>query len=167
MRTKDLAKVTSTFKGFGTATTADHYMGYQLSNGEWSLGTRTRDLPMPGALVQYRTPGYTWQTTVSTGGHRQEDTGRRSHGGHTRETWNAAVSGPAFATTCDTSYSKLNFHMTFTLILVFFRTLMLRTPMGMRVRYDALGAAAVKAFGHESWPDIINGRIAHPDFLMR
>jgi subtilisin family serine protease len=98
VRVKDLAQVTSTFKGSGAATTGRHYLTYKQPGGDWSGSTLTRNVPMPGTLVQYRTPGYTWQTMMESGSHSQMDAGRRSGGGHTRETWNAAVSGLSFAT---------------------------------------------------------------------
>ncbi|GAA0930027.1 S8 family serine peptidase [Nonomuraea longicatena] len=97
-RTKDLAKVTTTHRGAGVAATGRHYVAHEWAENDWSFGIGTPNVTLPGTLIQYRTPGLTWQSALGTGNAFTEDTGRRLAGGHTRETWNAAVSGPSFAT---------------------------------------------------------------------
>ncbi|GAA0937500.1 S8 family serine peptidase [Nonomuraea longicatena] len=97
-RTEDLAKVTTTFRGAGVATTGAHSVASEWTEGRWTYDARTPDLPMPGTLIQYRTPAIAWRSILATGNFRVMDTGRRLAAGHTRETWNAAVSGPSFAT---------------------------------------------------------------------
>jgi subtilisin family serine protease len=97
-RTKDLAKVTTTYRGAGVAATGAHLVTYAWAKDRWSYDIRTPGVPMPGTLIQYRTPGLTWRSALVTGRSRITDTGRLLDGGHSRETWNAAVSGPSFAT---------------------------------------------------------------------
>ncbi|GAA0935736.1 S8 family serine peptidase [Nonomuraea longicatena] len=97
-RTEDLAKVSTTFRGAGVATTGTHSVAFEWGENRWTYNAETPRVTLPGTLTQYRTPGLTWRSTLATGRSRLMDTGRRVDGGHTRETWNAAVSGPSFAT---------------------------------------------------------------------
>jgi hypothetical protein len=96
-RTKDLAKVTTTHRGAGVSATGRHYAAHEWADDDWSFGFGIAGVPLPGTLIQYRTPGLRWLSALGIGNAFTVDSGRRLGGGHSRETWNAAVSGPSFA----------------------------------------------------------------------
>ncbi|MFC4015025.1 S8 family serine peptidase [Nonomuraea purpurea] len=97
-RTSDLVKVTATNRGPGTAAKATVLLGTIFPGFTWPFLTPTPDVDLPGTLTSYRSPGFTWDTEFRTGTATLVGSDRylkaRSH----NEMWNAAVTGPAFAT---------------------------------------------------------------------
>ncbi|MFF3670021.1 S8 family serine peptidase [Microtetraspora malaysiensis] len=97
-RTRDLVKVTATYRASGVAATGSVWTGPRLSGLDWAWESPTHEVGLPGTVTHYRTPGFTWNTEVTTGTSWVRDTGRQLDRGPVRETWNTAVTGPAFAT---------------------------------------------------------------------
>ncbi|MEV4110648.1 S8 family serine peptidase [Nonomuraea sp. NPDC049695] len=98
VRQRDLAKVTATYRASGTAATGLPMAGPDLAGESpgFVLGWLVGDIPLPGTLVQYRTPGLTYQSGLQIGTSLIFDGGRRAERGETGEVWNAAVTGPSF-----------------------------------------------------------------------
>ncbi|MEV1249895.1 S8 family serine peptidase [Nonomuraea sp. NPDC049750] len=96
-RQKDLAKVTATYRAAGAAATGTPMSG--LRNPDFpgsTLGPLVGDITLPGTLIQYRTPGLTYESGLQVGTSLMFDGGKALKRGQTSEVWNAAVIGPAF-----------------------------------------------------------------------
>ncbi|MFF4988194.1 S8 family serine peptidase [Streptosporangium saharense] len=96
-RKRDLAKITATYRASGTSAVGtpvaglpiDGYPGSSLS---WLVG----DLPLPGTLVHYRTPGVVYESGLQVGDSVVFGAPEPARRGQTSETWNTAVTGPSF-----------------------------------------------------------------------
>ncbi|MFB9630487.1 S8 family serine peptidase [Nonomuraea helvata] len=98
-RTKDLDKMTTTLRGAGTAAKGTYFVSNAVDGIPYGLLTPTNDVPLPGTLTQYRTPGYKWFSALQVGESAvSEAAAKPIRDGHARETWGVAVSGPSFAT---------------------------------------------------------------------
>ncbi|WP_188191403.1 S8 family serine peptidase, partial [Nonomuraea sp. SYSU D8015] len=96
-RQKDLAKVTATYRASGVAATGTPMAGLRVVDFPGaSLAAPIGDIPLPGTLVHYRTPGLTFESGLQVGTSLMFDGGRLMRRGHTSEVWNAAVTGPSF-----------------------------------------------------------------------
>jgi subtilisin family serine protease len=94
---RDLAKVTMTYRAPGAAATGTPVGS--LGDGSTpaiSLMPLVGDIPLPGTLVHYRTPGMTYESGLQAGTSLTFDGGRLAQRGETSEVWNAAVIGPSF-----------------------------------------------------------------------
>ncbi|MEU7002335.1 S8 family serine peptidase [Nonomuraea sp. NPDC046570] len=97
-RQRDLAKVTATYRASGVAAKGMPSFGPRLEDSEFPfMESPLTEVDLPGTLTHYRTPGLVWDSVFSVGTSVVADGGRVMKGGHTRETWNVAVSGPSFA----------------------------------------------------------------------
>ncbi|MEU4230089.1 S8 family serine peptidase [Nonomuraea sp. NPDC026600] len=98
-RVKDLDKVTTTFRGAGTAAKGDYFVAAvpdaSMPNG---FLTSTNDVPLPGTLTEYRTRGYKWSSALQVGESVVMGAAKPTGSGDDRQTWGVAVSGPSFAT---------------------------------------------------------------------
>ncbi|MGV9308269.1 S8 family serine peptidase [Nonomuraea sp. NPDC003727] len=97
-RTRDLVKLTATYRAAGVATTGSVWAGARNPASGMSWEFPTHEVPLPSTFTHYRTPGFVWGTEVRAGKSWVRDTGRRLDRGPVQETWNVAVTGPAFAT---------------------------------------------------------------------
>ncbi|MFF0310456.1 S8 family serine peptidase [Streptosporangium sp. NPDC004379] len=96
-RRKELAKISTTYRASGVAATGMPLAGTLFPEFPGSsLTPLVYDLPLPGTLVQYRTPGVTYESGLQTGTSLTFDGGRRAKRGESGEVWNAAVTGPSF-----------------------------------------------------------------------
>ncbi|MGV9534611.1 S8 family serine peptidase [Streptosporangium sandarakinum] len=98
-RQKDLAMVSSTFRASATAATGLPLSGSRFRD-DWPvfLVSPAQDMDLPGMLTYYRTPGLTWDSMLELGTYTLADGGQAMKPGQrTRQTWNAAVTGPATA----------------------------------------------------------------------
>ncbi|MFC5824190.1 S8 family peptidase [Nonomuraea insulae] len=96
-RQQDLAKTTMTFRAPGAAATGTPMSS--LGDGSApaaSLLPLVGDIPLPGTLVHYRTPGMTYESGLAVGTSLTFDVGRLAKRGETSEVWNTAVIGPSF-----------------------------------------------------------------------
>ncbi|WP_433413877.1 S8 family serine peptidase [Microtetraspora malaysiensis] len=96
-RQQDLAKVSTTYRASGVAATGTpmagpHYEEFPAMN----LIPLVGDLPLPGTLIQYRTPGLTYASGLQVGTAVTFDGGTLMKRGQTSDVWNAAVTGPSF-----------------------------------------------------------------------
>ncbi|MEU9833178.1 S8 family serine peptidase [Streptosporangium sp. NPDC048047] len=95
-RQKELAKISTTYRASGVAATGTPLAGLPFPGFPGSsLGSLVHDLPLPGTLVQYRTPGVTYESGLETGTSLLFDGGTAKRG-ESEEVWNAAVTGPSF-----------------------------------------------------------------------
>ncbi|MEU1390711.1 MULTISPECIES: S8 family serine peptidase [unclassified Nonomuraea] len=97
-RVKDLDKVTTTFRGAGTAAKGTYFVATAIEGLSDGFLTPTNDVPLPGKLTEYRTRGHKWSSALRVG--ESAVTGATEPTGHgrDRQTWGVAVSGPSFAT---------------------------------------------------------------------
>ncbi|MGI5289758.1 S8 family serine peptidase [Nonomuraea polychroma] len=96
-RVKDLDKVTTTFRGAGTAAKGTYFAANAIEGISDGFLTPTNDVPLPGKLTEYRTRGHKWSSALRIG--ESAVTGAtRPTGDGDRQTWGVAVSGPSFAT---------------------------------------------------------------------
>ncbi|MEV0613539.1 S8 family serine peptidase [Nonomuraea sp. NPDC050404] len=93
-RTRDMVKATETYRSSSGPGTL--WSGPVL--GDISGGASTSDIPLPGRLTRYLTPGFAWHDEFSTGGLVEYGVGpvRDKDFG---QVYNAAVTGPSFAIT--------------------------------------------------------------------
>ncbi|NBF00189.1 hypothetical protein FE391_43195 [Nonomuraea sp. KC401] len=97
VRQQDLAKVTATYRAPGTAVTGVPMATLEIGQPvATSLDSLVGEIPLPGKLVHYRTPGLSYGSGLQTGTSIIFDGGRRAERGETDEVWNAAVIGPSF-----------------------------------------------------------------------
>ncbi|MFD1535701.1 S8 family serine peptidase [Nonomuraea guangzhouensis] len=98
-RVKDLDKVTTTFRGAGTAAKGDYFAAV-VPDDSMPDGflTPTKDVPLPGTLTEYRTRGYKWSSALQVGESMVMGAAKPIGSGDDRQTWGVAVSGPSFAT---------------------------------------------------------------------
>ncbi|MEV0233375.1 S8 family serine peptidase [Nonomuraea sp. NPDC050786] len=98
VRQRDLAKITATYRASGVAATGSPQAGPDFAGESpgFVLGPLVDDIPLPGTLIHYRTPGLTYQSGLQVGTSLIFDGGRRAERGETKEVWNAAVTGPSF-----------------------------------------------------------------------
>ncbi|MFC7592000.1 S8 family serine peptidase [Nonomuraea antimicrobica] len=97
-KVKDLDKVTTTFRGAGTAATGDYYV--TVAPDDDPMGgflTPTKGVPLPGTLTEYRTRGHKWGGALGVGASMVRETVKPIRD-RARQTWGVAVSGPSFAT---------------------------------------------------------------------
>ncbi|WP_188194099.1 S8 family serine peptidase, partial [Nonomuraea sp. SYSU D8015] len=94
-RQKDLAKVTATYRASGVAAMGTPAGGVRHSSLGGFMLPLVGDISLPGTLVHYRTPGLTYDSGIEIGTALIIDGGRLMKRGHTREVWNAAVTGPS------------------------------------------------------------------------
>ncbi|MEV7908112.1 hypothetical protein, partial [Streptomyces anulatus] len=96
-RQRDLAKVSMTYRASGVAATGTPMAGLQVAGFPGSsLGSLAGDIPLPGTLIHYRTPGLTYESGLQVGTALTFDGGRLMKRGQTGEVWNTAVTGPSF-----------------------------------------------------------------------
>ncbi|WP_052424080.1 S8 family peptidase [Nonomuraea candida] len=96
-RRKELAKVTASYRASGAAATGTAEVSLHVGGLLGALPVSSvHGIALPGRLVHYRTPGLTFASTLKTGAARIADGGTFAKKGHTREVWNAAVTGPSF-----------------------------------------------------------------------
>ncbi|MEU7858221.1 S8 family serine peptidase [Nonomuraea sp. NPDC049141] len=94
---QDLAKVTTTYRALGATATGSAMVSLGSDNASASsLTALVENIPLPGTLIHYRTPGMTYQSGLEVGTSLIFDVGRLAKRGETREVWNAAVIGPSF-----------------------------------------------------------------------
>ncbi|GAA3714297.1 S8 family serine peptidase [Nonomuraea antimicrobica] len=97
-KVKDLDKVTTTFRGAGTAATGTYLVSAILDDIlPGAVLTPTRDVPLPGTLTEYRTRGYEWGGALWVGESAGIEAAKPTRD-RARQTWGVAVSGPSFAT---------------------------------------------------------------------
>ncbi|WP_433216680.1 S8 family serine peptidase [Microtetraspora malaysiensis] len=97
VRQKDLAKVSTTYRASGVAATGTPMAGLRDEDLPGaSLMPLVGDIPLPGTLIQYRTPGLTYESGLQVGTSLTFDGGTLMQRGQTSEVWNAAVTGPSF-----------------------------------------------------------------------
>ncbi|MEV0148684.1 MULTISPECIES: S8 family serine peptidase [unclassified Nonomuraea] len=101
VRTRDLVKVSATYRAPGGSGTAVVLVGPRLPGASWAGGawmSHSPDMELPATMTHYRSPGFAWATDIMTGTHWvsgvSQVLGRRP----VTEVWNAAVTGPAFGT---------------------------------------------------------------------
>ncbi|MET8388499.1 S8 family serine peptidase [Streptosporangium canum] len=97
VRQQDLAKVTATYRASGVAAKGIPLTGPRFRDAESLLSGPLDGIDLPGTLTHYRTPGLVWDSALEVGTSMVADSGRAVKLGHTRETWNAAVTGPSLA----------------------------------------------------------------------
>ncbi|WP_066941653.1 S8 family serine peptidase [Microtetraspora fusca] len=96
-RQKDLAKVSTTYRASGVAATGTQMAGPRdEGHPGMYLTALVGDIPLPGTLIQYRTPGVTYESGLQVGTALTFDGGTLMKRGQTSEVWNAAVTGPSF-----------------------------------------------------------------------
>ncbi|WP_067137128.1 hypothetical protein [Microtetraspora malaysiensis] len=93
-RQQDLAKVSTTYRASGVAATGTPLAALHIPGA--SLMSLVGDIPLPGTLIQYRTPGVTYESGLQVGTSMTFDGGTLMKRGQTSEVWNAAVTGPSF-----------------------------------------------------------------------
>ncbi|GAA2285471.1 S8 family serine peptidase [Nonomuraea roseoviolacea subsp. roseoviolacea] len=97
-RTRDLTKVTATYRAPGAPAPATVLVAPRLPGLPWEAAwlEASPEMNRPATMTHYRTPGFAWASESWMGTHlvtgRSEVLGRRS----VTEVWNAAVTGPAF-----------------------------------------------------------------------
>ncbi len=97
-RTSDLVKVTATYRAAGTAAGGVAALGPRFPGLESMPLASTPAFDLPGTMTHFRTPGFTWDTQFRSGAYSVISTDRYEAAKAYREVWNAAVAGPAFAT---------------------------------------------------------------------
>ncbi|WP_219519458.1 S8 family serine peptidase [Nonomuraea ceibae] len=99
-RTSELVKVEASYRAPGTAARARAAVGVRLPGHPWNFvfPYASPAMDLPGTMTHYRTPGFAWTTEVGTGTHVVAGTTGVLQRGTVKETWNAAVTGPAFGT---------------------------------------------------------------------
>ncbi|GAA4229076.1 subtilisin family serine protease [Streptosporangium album] len=97
-RTSDLVKVTATYRASGTAARGAAALGPRFPGSDSAFLASTPAFDLPGTMTHYRTPGFTWDTQFRAGTYSVIGIDRYEAGRAHREVWNAAVAGPAFAT---------------------------------------------------------------------
>ncbi|MEU7739096.1 S8 family serine peptidase [Nonomuraea sp. NPDC049158] len=100
-RTRDLVKVSATYRAPGVPGTAEVMVGPLLPGGSWAGGAWLSESPevnLPATMTHYRTPGFAWETGITTGTHWVSDVSQVLGRRPITELWNAAVTGPAFGT---------------------------------------------------------------------
>ncbi|MFC4015130.1 S8 family serine peptidase [Nonomuraea purpurea] len=93
----DLAKVSATYRASGVAAKGVPRVGMRFRDDQeaiWLVSVRG-EVDLPGTLTHYRTPGQVWDSALEVGSAWLVDQGRAVRQGDTRETWNAAVTGPS------------------------------------------------------------------------
>ncbi|MEV4249714.1 S8 family serine peptidase [Streptosporangium canum] len=96
-RQKDLAKVSATYRASGVAAMGTPVAGLQAVGFPGSfLAPLAGDIPLPGTLIHYRTPGLTYESGLQVGTSLTFDGGKLMKRGQTGEVWNTAVTGPSF-----------------------------------------------------------------------
>lgn len=96
-RKRDLAKITATYRASGTAAVGTPMAGLPIDGYPGSfLGLLVGDIPLPGTLVHYRTPGVTYESGLQVGDSVVFGAPEPARRGRTGETWNTAVTGPSF-----------------------------------------------------------------------
>lgn len=97
VRQQDLAKVTATYRASGVAATGAPMAVLQIGQlSAASLGPLVGEIPLPGELIHYRTPGLTYEGGLQVGTSLIFDGGGLAERGQTSEVWNSAVIGPSF-----------------------------------------------------------------------
>ncbi|MFI9559254.1 S8 family peptidase [Nonomuraea endophytica] len=89
---KDLAKVTATYRAAAAQATGRPLVGLHGIAMDAPAG----EIALPGTLTHYLTPGVNYDSGLEVGTSIMSDGGRVMKRGHTREVWNAAVTGPSF-----------------------------------------------------------------------
>ncbi|MEU5866897.1 S8 family serine peptidase [Nonomuraea sp. NPDC047529] len=97
-RVKDLDKVTTTFRGAGTAAKGTYFVANAIEGVSDGFLTPTNDVPLPGKLTEYRTRGHKWSSALRVGESAVTGATGPTGDGRDRQTWGVAVSGPSFAT---------------------------------------------------------------------
>ncbi|MGA5763242.1 S8 family serine peptidase [Nonomuraea bangladeshensis] len=97
-RTSDLVKVSASYRASGTPAQGKAYVGPRLPGTDLASMLGSPSFGLPTTVTHYRTPGFTWDTEFGSGTSSLLGTDslldRRPRG----EVWNAAVTGPTFAT---------------------------------------------------------------------
>ncbi|WP_043620777.1 S8 family serine peptidase [Nonomuraea candida] len=97
-RRRDLAEITTTYRATGTQPTGRPLIGLVFHDlPGTSLWPVLDEIALPGTLVQYRTPGLTFESGLKTGPALLMGEAKVARRGHTTEVWNAAVTGPSFS----------------------------------------------------------------------
>ncbi|MEV0389302.1 hypothetical protein [Nonomuraea sp. NPDC050643] len=105
-RRADLAEVTAAYRGSGVAAKGTPLTGPRLGddpslflspvNGPVN-GPADGEIGLPGTRTYHRSPGFVWDSALEVGDSFLADGGRAVGRGHSREVWNAAVTGPSVA----------------------------------------------------------------------
>ncbi|MEU4570966.1 S8 family serine peptidase [Nonomuraea sp. NPDC023979] len=95
-RTRDMVKATETFRSAAPGATGALHSGPVLPGSDVGGGASTWDIPQPGSRTRYLTPGFAWNEEFSTGTLTEVGTGPVRDKDFT-QVWNAAVTGPSFA----------------------------------------------------------------------
>ncbi|WP_433512243.1 hypothetical protein ACQP2T_52245 [Nonomuraea sp. CA-143628] len=91
---RDLAKVTATYRGPRESGTPKLGESSRFSPGS-NLRSPVGEIPLPGTLVQYLTPGVTYESGLQVGDALMFGGSREAKRGESRgEVWNTAVVGP-------------------------------------------------------------------------
>ncbi|MFE0145552.1 S8 family serine peptidase [Nonomuraea sp. NPDC059007] len=91
-RQRDLAKVTTTYRAAAVEATGTPLVGLHGIGLDAPVG----EIALPGTLTHYRSPGLIYDSGLEAGTSIMFDGGKLMKRGHTREVWNAAVTGPSF-----------------------------------------------------------------------
>ncbi len=95
-RTRDMVKVTETYRSSVPGATGALYSGPVLPGSDLSGAMGASAIPLPSSLTRYLTPGFAWNDEFNTGGLVELGTGPVRDEDFT-QVWNAAVTGPSFA----------------------------------------------------------------------
>ncbi|MEO3872621.1 S8 family serine peptidase [Nonomuraea sp. B12E4] len=95
-RQQDLERVTATYRASGMAATGTPMAVLQTGEPDASWLHQLLEIPLPGKLTHYRTPGLTYQSGLQFGTSLIFDGGRLAKRGRRSEVWNTAVIGPSF-----------------------------------------------------------------------
>ncbi|MBN6056147.1 S8 family serine peptidase, partial [Nonomuraea sp. RK-328] len=101
VRTRDLVKVSATYRAPGAPGTAFTLVGPVIPDSSWTGGawlSHSPDMDLPATMTHYRTPGFAWATDITTGTHWVSGTSQVLGRRPVTEVWNAAVTGPALGT---------------------------------------------------------------------
>ncbi|MET9250083.1 S8 family serine peptidase [Nonomuraea sp. NPDC003709] len=96
-RTADLVKVSETYRASGVPGQGVAATGPRMPGMDWAFTVPSPAVDLPGAMTNYRTPGFVWDSELRTGTATLTGTSGRLDRGPVREVWNAAVTGPGFA----------------------------------------------------------------------
>ncbi|NRQ37082.1 S8 family serine peptidase [Nonomuraea sp. NN258] len=95
-RRAELAKVSVTYRASAVAATGTPLSGRRVGGVPViSLHALVRDIPLPGALVHYRSPGVLYESGLDVGTSSVFAGGEVMRRGETGEVWNTAVTGPS------------------------------------------------------------------------
>ncbi|MBN6051086.1 S8 family serine peptidase [Nonomuraea sp. RK-328] len=95
-RTRDLAKVTASYRAPGVPGTGQVSIGPRMPGVDLAQLIPGPALDLPGSMTHYRTPGSTWDTEFDSGTSILLGSDHLPDRRPRNQVWNAAVTGPAF-----------------------------------------------------------------------